>query len=113
MGNLIALGQVGIEIVLAVKLGKACDVAVESLSGNRSQLNISLAYAGHCTWQSKAYRTYAGVGHSTITIFACTECLCFCQKLSVNLTADYDFPFINCHLRRPPWSPFVNNNGRL
>lgn len=95
--DLVALGKVGIKIMLSVKLCEARDVAVEREAGHRSKLHIALAYARHGSWKAQANRANAGVGHSAVTIFASAKGFGFSQKLRVDFAADYDFCFFDRH----------------
>ena len=97
LGYLVALGKVGIKIVLSVKLGEARDVAVEREARHRSKLHVALAYARHGSGKPQANRANAGVGHSAVTVFASAKGLGFSQKLRVNFAADYDFCFFDRH----------------
>lgn len=95
--DLVALGKVGIKIVLSVKLCEARDVAIEREASHRSQLHIALAYARHGSWKAQANRANAGVGHSAVTVFASAKGFGFSQKLRVDFAADYDFCFFDRH----------------
>ena len=98
LGYLVALGKVGIKIVLSVKLCEARDVAVEREARHRSKLHVALAYARHGAGKSQANRANAGVGHSAITVFASAKGFGFSQKLRVDFAADYDFCFFDRHV---------------
>ena len=95
--DLVALGKVGIKIMLSVKLCEARDVAIEREASHRSQLHVALAYARHGSWKAQANRANAGVGHSAVTVFASAKGFGFSQKLRVDFAADYDFCFFDRH----------------
>ena len=97
LGYLVALGQVGVEVVLAVELGEAGDVAVQGQPGDRAELHVALAYAGHRTGKSQAHGADPGVRHAAVSVLTGTECLRLSQKLGMDLTAYHDFPLVYCH----------------
>ena len=101
LGNLVALSQVGIEIVLAVKFGKASDVAVQGKPCHSPQLHIALADTGHGSRQAEADGTDTGVRHTAIPILTGTKGLGLCQKLAVNLTSNDNLVFFYAHITTP------------
>ena len=83
--------------MLAVKFSKMSDIAVQSQASYRPQFHITLGNAGHCARQAQTDRANTGVRHAAIAVLTGTESFSLCQKLGVNLTADYDFVFIDSH----------------
>ena len=101
MRYLVALRKVRVEIVLAVEFREARNVAVQSESRDGSEFHVAFRNARHGTRESETDRADAGVRHSAVAVFARAERLCLCQKLRVNLAADYDFIFFYSHLYAP------------
>ena len=71
--DLIAFDEVGIEIVLAVELRKAGNLAVESEAGNRAELDILAARDRHGAGQSETDGAHAGIRHAAVAVFAGAE----------------------------------------
>jgi len=85
LGNLISLGQVGIEIILSVPLCKAADITIHNIACLDDILNSASVEHGKCSRKTAAYGTAAGVRLAAKLGRAGAEHLGICQKLSMDL----------------------------
>ncbi len=89
LGNLIALHQIGIGVVLAVKLGVIGDSAVESQSGHHGIFYCLLINSRQNPGHPKADRADMGIGWSSGIIGAAAAVhLALRQKLGMNLQSN-------------------------
>ncbi len=98
LGDLIALRQIRVEVVFAVKNGLQVDLGLQTQTGLNSLTNTF--FVDH--WQHARHRRI-NQAHIIIRIAAkagrsAREKLGFRGHLSVNLHADYDFPVASCAL---------------
>ena len=86
--NLIALGQVGIEVILAGEDGALAHLAVDGQRGQRGELDGLLIQHRQRAGQSQADRADVGVGRRAEMIGATAEGLGRGEQLHVDLEAD-------------------------
>ena len=86
--NLVVLGHVGIEVILAVELAVGRDLAVEHQAGERGEFEGVAVHHGQGTGQAKAGRAGVGVGGRTVLDGAAAEHLAMGLELDVDLQAD-------------------------
>ncbi len=86
--NLVALGQVGIEVVLARKDGALAHLAVDGQRGQRGELDGLGVEHRQSARQPQAHRADVGVGRRAEVIGATAEGLGGGEQLHVDLEAD-------------------------
>ena len=102
--DLVCLGQVGVEVVLAVELVVASDVAVQRQSGLGRIAHDRLVHNGQCAGHTGAHRAAVGVGRAAEGGGAGAEDLRPGGQLHMGLQADHSFP---SHVTSPPLLPGV------
>ncbi len=93
LGDLIALGQVGVEVVFAGEDGAFADLAVESERGEGGELNGAAVEDGQRTGEAEADGADVGVGRRAEFVGAAAEGLGLGEELDVDLEADDGFVF--------------------
>ena len=88
LADLVVLGQVGIEVVLAVPLGERGDVAAQGQGGAQGQLEGPAVQHGQRAGQAQAHRAGRAVGRQAERGRAAAEELGPRQQLDVRLQAD-------------------------
>ncbi len=89
--DLIILGRVGIEIILAVELGKARDAAIQQVARQRGQAQALVIGHGQDAGQAEADRADVGVGRGAKFIGATAPHLRFRFELDVRFQPDDSF----------------------
>ena len=89
--NLIALGQVGIEVVLAREDGGFANLAVQRGRGEDGELHRALVQHRQSTRHSQAHRTDIGVGRIAEVRRAAAKDLSLRQQLDVDFQSDDRF----------------------
>src|SRR5207249_8103732 len=90
LGDLVALGEIGIEIVLAGEAGMVVDGAVQGKGGAHGHFDGALVEHGKCAWEAEADRTDIGVGRIAEAGGAAAEDFCAREELHVDFEADED-----------------------
>jgi hypothetical protein len=93
LGDLIPLGEVGVEIIFSGKLTVRGNPAASGQGRAQSKLQDLLVENGQASGQARAYRAGEGVGLAPEEGGAGTENFALGQKLSMNLQADDRFIF--------------------
>ena len=73
LADLVALGQVRIEVIFSVKDAVHCDLAIEGKRRLNDHLNCHSIGNWHCSGQAQTYRTRSGVRFSAKSNLATTE----------------------------------------
>jgi hypothetical protein len=91
LGDLVALGEVRIEVILAVEAALAAHVAAQRQPRDGGQLHGALVGHGQRTGKPEAHRTHVRVGLRTVRGGAAAEELAVRLELRVHLEADDRF----------------------
>src|SRR5579883_1690192 len=79
LADLVALGQIGIEVVFAVELGVRVDLAVQGESGANDMFDRLLVRNRQAAWHTEADRAAAGVRLPSELVFTAAEHFAFGQ----------------------------------
>ena len=93
LGDLVALGQIGVEVVLAGEDGALADLAVECERGQRGELDGALVEDGQGSGQAEASGTDVGIRRGAEAVGAAAECLGLGEELDVDFESDDGFVF--------------------
>ena len=88
LGDLIALGAVGVEVVLAGEDAGLADLAADGFGGEDGELDGLLVQHGQRAGQAEAGGADVGVGLAAVLVFAAAEGLGAGEELDVDLQAD-------------------------
>src|SRR5213082_1098029 len=88
LGNLVALGEVGVEIVFASEAGMVVDRAVQGERGAHGHLDGALVEHGQSAGEAEADGTDIGVGRIAEASGAAAEDFCAREELDVDFQAD-------------------------
>ena len=92
-GNLVALGQVGVEIIFAREAGALLHVAVERERGPQGEFERFLVQHRESAGQAEAHGAGVGIGSIAEVCGAGAEGLGHGLELRVDFQADYGFIF--------------------
>jgi hypothetical protein len=88
LGDLVALGQVGVEVIFAGEDGAFPDLAVEGERGEGGEFDGALVENGERSGEAEADRADVGVGRSAEFVGAAAEGLGLGEELDVDLETD-------------------------
>ena len=115
LGNLVALGEVGIEIVFASEAGMVVDRAVQGERGAHGHLDGALVEHGQSAGEAEADGTDIGVRRIAEASGAAAEDFCAREELDVDLQADDGLVFGE-HVGRDGgdlWSGFRHKGTKI